>query len=308
MRLQNIVKPVTTKIRNIKKPAAEVIGHYNKPIEENCVKAKKSFTQKISANFRKILNYVSSKLILIEKADIKRLSKLAPEQFLIESQKIIAKSKGYNPEFMAPFAMQPLGNKKISMLYIPSSNQIIVNTDRKLKSGAKMFSDLCHEYEHMRQNIQVLRTPSIRDKAISHYVKTQAQVGVDNFINVYKDVKKEQLPSLKEALGESYAYVESFIKARDTGKEALTDWLTNATKNDANIIKQQWENIKNKIIDNYGEIKDGSKEAERAKEYLKCFTSDASPVSFKKNTTINEIEAYFTSIANFYNYLLKKLF
>ena len=270
---------------------------------------KNNVTNKKFTNFfKKFFRLLSEKCIKIKNADVKKLSKLSVSDFLVESQKLIAKSKKYDPETMAPVVFAPLGNKKLAMVYDATSNVIYVNTENKVKPGAMLFSALAHEYEHMAQNMQILRAKSIGAKAIDEYSEIQAQRNISNFSEMYKNVKKEELPNLKEQLADIFPFLESFVQAKDSGEEALRVWTQNVTKTEKATIKSNWLNLQKMIVEKYGEIEPNTKEAKISEEYYKGFMLDGSLVGFKKLSTKNEIEAYTSTFINFYNYLLKKIF
>ena len=310
MLIRNII-PVNVCQAKLKTNVSRVAKKVEPKIKKGTEKisdGKKNFFQKIKNFFTKISNVFKEKLIKINKADIKRLSKLQPQEFLEESQKIIAKSKNYDYDTMAIMMLQPLGNKKIAMLYDASSNVIYINTDNKIKSGAMLFSSLAHEYEHMRQNMQILRTKGLGAKAIEAYSDIQAKNNINVFSQVYQNLKKEDLPALKEQFGENYEFVEGFVNAKDEGAQALNVWIKNAIDKEKLTIKTKWLEIQTKIIKKYGDIAENTKEAERSKEYFDGFFQEGSLVGLKKMSTRNEVEAYLSTFINYYNYILRKLF
>ena len=307
MNLQPVLKNLTNKTtsagrtatNSIKSESTILKGHNN---------TVQSTSSKSTGKIRQLIAYIKSKLIKINKAEIKRISKLPAEQFLIEAQKLIARTKGYESEFTAPFVLQEFDNKKIAMIYNAATNTIYVNTANKLKPSAMLYAQMCHEYEHFHQNLQILRTAGLSEKAINNYSKIAAKDGIENFQAVYKNVKSQDLPALKEQLGQNYHYVESYVQAKEKGAEALRQWISQTTENDEAIIKQQWHQIRDNVIKKYGQIPENSKEAKKANEYYKGFMTEGSFTGIKKNSTINELEAYFCTILNFYNYLFKKIF
>lgn len=289
-----------TAINAARQEAGTLTGHQNT--------VKNISSNKSKGRIKKLLTYIESKLIKINKADIKRISKLPAEQFLIETQKLIAKTKGYEPEFTAPFVLQQFGTKKIAMLYNATTNTIYVNSTNKLKPSAMLYSELCHEYEHFHQNLQILRTDGLSEKAINNYSKIAAQQGIESFQAIYKDIKSNDLSALKEQLGTNYEFVESYVKAKEKDQQTLEQWLSKTLENEEATIKHQWTKIKDAIIKKYGKIPQNSKAAQKANEYYEGFMKEGSYTGIKRNSTRNEAEAYFSSILNFYNYLFKKFF
>lgn len=265
-------------------------------------------TPKSNGKICQLFSYIKGMLININKADIKRISKLPVEQFLIEVQKLIAKSKGYDAEFMAPFVVQPFATNKILMLYNCPTNTIYVNSAVKIKPGAMLYATMCHEYEHFHQNLHILRTEGLSEKAITRYSQIAAEAGVKDFQEFYRNVTSKDLPVLKEQLGQNYNLVESYIKAKEKSPESLNEWISKTIENDEEIIRNQWVQLKNLVIEKYGEISKNSQEAQKANKYYESFMKDSSLTGLDKNLTISEFEAYFSTVLNFYNYLFKTIF
>lgn len=306
MKLISAFKNSTYKITPFRNTSANGI----KCQSTNCVNNNfaNKLTPKSNGKVYQLFTYIKGILININKADIKRISKLPVEQFLIEVQKLIAKSKGYDAEFMAPFVVQPFGHKQILMLYNASTNTVHINSSVKLKTGAMLYALMCHEYEHFHQNLQILRTSGLSEKAITRYSKMAAQIGIKDFQELYKNITSKDLPALKEELGQNYNFVQSYINAKEKSPEALTEWISKATENDEKIIRNKWEQLKNLVIEKYGEIAENSEEAQKANKYYESFMKDSSLTGLDKNLTISEFEAYFSTVLNFYNYLFKTIF
>ena len=308
------IKPIFTNFIYNKKPAlpnvhaAGSIKAENRINNKNVNSAASNYFKKFTDKIKRLITYFKSMIVKIDKTEVKRISKLPVDQFLLETQKIIANSKGYSSEFMAPIVLQEFDTKKIGMLYNATSNIVYVNTANKLKPSAELFSMLCHEYEHFHQNLQILRTAGLSDKAINNYSKIAAENSICNFQSMYNNVKLQDLPALKEQLGSHYEFVSSYLKAKENGPESLKQWVLQATANDEKLIKQKWCEVRDSVIKKCGQIEENSKEAKVAQEYYNGFMLDGSLTGIKKFSTLNEVEAYLSTIINFYNFIFKKFF
>lgn len=309
MNVKRILTPFKTlTAKNQLSIVSQAIESTPAPLNNSKKILKDSFLTKLCTKFKRVIAAIESKKIKINKADINRLSKLSVEDFIIETRSLIAKSKNIPPELLSPIQITPMGKNKIAMFYHGASNTTFINSSYKVKNGAATFSAMCHEAEHQLQNYQVLRTPSLAKKIIPFYSKTHANATVESFIEANKNLKPEELSSLKEHLGEHFDFFASFVNAKEKGENALNTWKANAVSAEESTITAQWQVIKDKIVNHFGEIKEGSKEAKMAEEHFKTFTMNASLTSFKKNTTFSEIEAYFSTFLNYYNYLIHKIF
>ena len=99
-------------------------------------------------------------------------------------------------------------------------------------------------------------------------MKFRAKNSIETFKAVYKDRNMNDIEQIKESPGTNYEFVESIIKSRNKGKDTIEEWERTVLHNKKCTIKSQWQQLRNRILEKYREIKAGS-EASRQKNFVK---------------------------------------
>lgn len=260
-----------------------------------------------SQKFKVMFNFIKSKRVHMTKAQVKELSKLSLQDFIAKGVSIIAKAKNIPQELMSPVVAKPLP-KKVLLFYDASNNVTYINNTIKHKPGAKLFAALSHETEHTLQNYKILRTEILGEKAVQKYAEVQSKNTVEIIKTAYggPNVNIEQY---REQLGEeSFAFLKSFKAAEAQGGEVYENWLKTIQENEYKSVYDSYSKLRQKVIDYYGVIKSGTKQANISKEYFNAFISQADKTKTESIINLAELEAYFTTYLNSLEYRLTKLF
>lgn len=257
---------------------------------------------------------IQKNLIGLDKATIKKLEALTFGEFAIESQKIMAKSMGLPQDFLPSIISQPL-DKKIGAVFDKTQNIIAINsehTKRIDKQRILLFTWLRHEMEHYKQNLSILRTEGLGDKAIESYSSIVTKHKVQTFINTLKDMPDKTIQQWVQEgkLPEKATPIIKELKDVSTqGDEAVSKFSEKIYNNDYPIWLQQWKNLRDKIIEKLGPIKEGTEDAKMAQKYYDGFEETAGLCEGKKyKDSQHEKEAYGAQYLAQIEYAFKKLF
>lgn len=274
-------------------------------IDFSAKETKSTKLSRIKTKFKKML-------VGLDKATITHLEKLPINEFLAESQKIIAKGMGLSQDFLPSLNITPIANKKMAMAFDWSNNTLFVSNQILSKSKITLFSAMRHEMEHFRQNLQIIRTEELGEKAIETYSKMLTTAQVDNFVNTFRKMPESEILKLKEAGNLSEAGLQAVKKvqiADAQGDEAIYKVAEELVNQDYPLINESWQNIRNKSIELQGPIKANTKEASDAKEYFDGFLkTNGMAGGMKYYSSKHEVEADGAQSFAMYEYLFRKLF
>ena len=67
------------------------------------------------------------------------------------------------------------------------------NPTQLFQGCPNLFSFIAHEYLHQKQNLQILQTEGIGEKAVKFYTEIVNKANVDSFIKQFGHISKEEL-------------------------------------------------------------------------------------------------------------------
>lgn len=308
MKILDLIRPAKTLVRTLAenqacRRATQTAGE--DVVELSTKQPKLSKLSKFKAEFKKML-------VGLDKATIASLEKLPINDFLSESQKLIAKSMGLSQDFLPPITITSSIDKKMGMCFDVANNSLFVNSQILTKSRKMLFSLMRHEMEHFKQNLLIIRTDGLGEKAVETYSKILTKTLGDNFVNTFKNMPESEIEKLKDAGNLTEIHLQAIKKlknAAELGDEAVSKLSDELYNHDYPIMHASWQNIRNKAIELYGPVKANTEEASNAKEFFDGFLKTkgmtrGSEYYFSKH----EQAAYTAQSFVFYEYLFKKLF
>lgn len=259
------------------------------------------------SKFAKLKNFINSKLIYLDKATVKRLDTVSPNEFWDEAQKVISDGIGIPKNLRSPIYGQQM-DPKIAAFYSWDTNITFVNKSAQDMKRSKLFMMLRHEFEHQKQNFDVLRTEGLGEIATKRYANAKTELAIKQFRESFDMIPESKLEELRAQLGESFELVKSYKAAQNNGN--ANEFLKNAAQEQYDIELQSLETFRKQVIKEMGTIPANSKEAKHAKEYFDgMLTTQNRLTSFKTITqTRHESEAYIAGFVGYFEYLIKKFF
>jgi len=276
-------------------------------VELSVKKEKSGKIQKLKARFREYK-------IGLNKSTIHNLEKLPVNDFLLESRILILKSMGIPKELWPSLTILSHENKKSLMMFDFAKNEIFCNTNSTVlnKNRREIFSCIRHELEHFKQNLSIIRTEKLGERAVNNYAKLYTKAQVDNFVKVFKDMSENQIAKLYEEGQISEASMQAVKKlqtANKQGDKTVKNYAKELYHQDLPIIMESWKNIRAKAIELMGTVKENSEEGTKAKQYFKEFLRNKSGkinANYYKSST--EREASLAQMLAHIEYLGKKFF
>lgn len=267
------------------------------------------FTQQTNEELKLARSYlITTKYNMgITSREIAELEKFDGSEFISNSYEFIAKKLGLGNDVRPTGNFTPLG-KDINMLYDPTRNALLINSDRVSQLDKKStFAIIRHELQHALQNYMVLRHDTIGVKAIDSYALEFAKSEIQIFANYCQSIPREEftkmLPQTPEGiklLGR-YDKVKNIIEKNDNNELAI---LTTELIDEYKISMTQF---RNKLIQKFGKIPQNSSLTPKIEKFY-----NASKISqFKDNggvdmnrwiRDIREIDADFATTAAYNEY------
>ena len=267
-------------------------------------------TGKLDKKLKLKTNEISKNFITnLTPEQVRKLETCSIDDFYVEAQKIITSGYKIPEELIAPMQINPYLSKKVAAMYDFTQNIVHINPRTVEKCSRKnLFSIIAHEYLHQKQNLQILQTEGIGEKAVKFYTEIRNKIDVDSFIKQFGNISKEELMKLKPQLGNSYVWAEELQEAIQKGPEAVKAFEKKLLDNDYTIILDNLTNFRKKVVDNLGLIPQNSNEVKLSQKYLDGFISlYKNPTNLKANAKyINEQEAYWATIVTRLEYLAQK--
>ena len=290
------------------KPATFRRAFVSRPdIVEISQKRKLSVYQKIK-NF--IKNFIKDNFTNLNKQIVTSLENCSLEEFMLQAQKLIIKS--YNiPDSLAT-EIKPLQNinKKIGIMYDFFENTIYVNPKTLEWPRYQLFGFIKHEYTHLKQNYQILRTEELGDKAIEEYARIRTNLTVNAFVNQFSQMTDKEILEMSQAKGVMIPWITELKAAVRKGPKAVEEVKEMIFNNDYPINLNRIKDLRQRVIKEFGIIPKATKEAKISKLYFDGFISlYKNPTDIKANwKALNEQEAYRAQGFANWEYLFHKIF
>jgi len=219
--------------------------------------------------------------ISLSQAEIIELMKYEGDELIKHSIDLFA-GKMKIPKSLIPKVMPINLNEETFMAYDCIQNIIITNPNAKIKSKSEFIGCVAHELRHMVQNLDIMRTDGLGEKAISRYAKKYAKAQVRNVVQIVKRYSVEdykKLNSNPQAIAE-FEYLKNLMKNnpvefKNNNIQLYTDFENN--------ILQILNAFRQNVIEEMGTLKANSEQGLRAKKYLKDFLTNY----MKKDGTIH---------------------
>ncbi len=200
--------------------------------------------------------------------EIKALTKLQGEDFVIGAYDLLTKKMGI-PDEIKPPLIPKQQSATAPMAYMFNYNAIALNPDLSTLSQGMIFNGLRHELQHFRQNMDIFRHETLGEKVVD--------IHVNGLINTEKATVKHLLTnmSLDEMVQQGVIQTQEVYDAMVRYKKCLENNDIAAFDKEVEKLapefRQQVTAFRQKVIDFMGIIKTGTKEAEKAEHYLNDF-------------------------------------
>lgn len=200
--------------------------------------------------------------------EIKALTKLKGEEFVTGAYDLLTKKMGI-PEEIKPPLIPKQQSETAPMAYMFNYNVIALNPDLSTLSQGMIFNGLRHELQHFKQNMDIFRHETLGEKVVDIHVK--------GLLNTEKTTVKHLLANM--SLDEM---VEQGVIQTQEAYDAMVRYKKCLENNDIAAFDKEFEKLepesrthitafRQKVIDSMGIIKTGTKEAEKAEQYLNDF-------------------------------------
>lgn len=200
--------------------------------------------------------------------EIKNLFKLDGDEFFESTYLLLANKLGLPKEILPPVYFQAEDNIA-PLSYLPNQNVILRNPDFKNISKAELFGHIRHELQHFVQNLYILRHETLGETAVEIYTKNK----VDDLKNGYKYFLENNIPVevYKSYLDDNdEKTIEQSIQLYTALLNKETD-IETAFKDAPKLIKEDFEEYRNLVIEKLGMIKKDSLEAKKAEKFFEDF-------------------------------------
>lgn len=244
---------------------------------------KKKVTQKDIFNFRQYL--LGKEVdIKISHEEIKTLFAYEGEDFKLKAFEFLTKKLNVSEKLKPPFLYLEV-NPNIKMAYDYSQNIIFVNPNAQFADKSEFFSLLRHEYQHYKQNMNIFRHPEKGNEAVEIYSKILAKAQVQSIDNQIRNFSIDELKGFgwqEEAIKEFQMAKDMLSKNQVSEYEKyLQELRSNAEETHFKVIGD----LRANVVEEQGLLKEGSREAGRAKKFFEATAAENS--YFQKDGNID---------------------
>ncbi len=240
---------------------------------------------------------------------VRYLDKCSLQEYVDNVYKILCKNFGVSEELCPTlFIGVPGIDPKCGAIYDFLCHTIQTNPKYN-NSRLTLFSFIKHEFMHLIQNFQILRTEGLGEKAVQKYAKLKTTLTVENFIKQYSSITERELKEWEPQLGGAYIWVKELMEAVKEGPQAVEKFKAKIIENDYNIHLNELNEFRQKIINQYGRIPAESKEARTAEVYFNDFIKNYKDKTSKEaQSSLSEVEASMVQRFTLLEYLFHRFF
>jgi len=271
-------------------------------VHETSVEVTGKATQKAEAKVTKptdmdIMNF--HQYMLAKKLDLKCTPEEIKKLLSFEGQKFHLKSfefflKKMNiPKKLQPKLVYSAENPEIGMIYNWHNNTIHINTNFTFKSKEDFLTLMRHEFQHYQQNMQLFRHEQYGKDIVEYYSDLSARIETQNIDDRAKNLTIKQIKELgfNEEGIQAYVYLKNLLKNNKI--EEYEKSLDATCAKFKELYKPQYENFRQRVIEEFGILKSDTKEGDRVSRYFKEAISE--DLYYEENGRINTIK-YITDI------------
>ncbi|MDR1169102.1 MAG: hypothetical protein LBK53_09495 [Heliobacteriaceae bacterium] len=301
-----IINRIITEISNAKKLA--VAARKGIKSETDSVEFSKNMTKR-----EKLKTLLKPFILGLDKQTVKSLHKIKDKmEFVKASSKVILEKKGI-PEGLRP-AIGLDVNESLPpaalACYSKDFNMVIVSPKVLKKPKSAIFSASAHELKHFAQNIDIIRTEGLGEKAVKSYAKVQAEAYGKIFDNTYQNMSMAEIQKLyKQGVfsEQGLQVIAGYKKAQSEGEAASGKYLKMLYEGDFANFHAQWKNIRQKAADSLGIIKKDSPQAALSERHLNEFNNTSQDEQHYWNSSA-EKTAYAQGLVAQLEYLWRRFF
>ncbi|MCQ2957498.1 MAG: hypothetical protein MJ180_01195 [Candidatus Gastranaerophilales bacterium] len=180
---------------------------------------------------------------------------------------------------------------------IQFSNKYLQLFDAGKLGKKELWGYLVHELEHARQNLQILSTPSLADKAIKTYSKNTAEI----FLKYFKELPTEEIEKMikENSTDKCVNILKKILETRKNGKEITKKLEEEAFKQFYKEAFTEWKNTQ-EIVKNFIEpILPNTKKEKISK---KLFSEMVNIKSYNENNSFFENLKYVFQFSEMFAY------
>lgn len=259
------INPTLKKCSNL---VSGTIKQTDKIVPEIQPKTPNSVCEKITQmdkNIFKIYLYGRKFRTGITQKEINELFAKDGNDFLDSAYNLLTSKMNFSEEISPPVYINACIGDNI-MQYSCANNLIVVDPQKIVGlSKAQLYGMLRHELQHAKQNYIVLQDEKI------------GPIAVEKYARILGDTERKSIEILMQEPIEEVQKLNIDMQEYDNIKKLYYndhDGYEQYLENNYQSFKHQLNELREKIITQFGLIKDGSKESKQAKLYFDDFTND----------------------------------